>query len=245
LFGGGVYDGRFSVDPVRNANGIDRAFMLAAFHKNPEEILSVGLGTGSWIKIFSTHKSVKKITVVELNPGYADIIKNYPVQTSILNDPKISIEVCDGRKWLIQNPNKKFDVIFMNTTFHWRSNVTRVLSVEFFELVKSHLNENGVLYCNTTSSPMVAYTVADVFKYAVQYKTFVAAGETPFLLSPEERRNNLLNFEIAGHPWLDPSNPQMARVLSAYSKTGLSYMDKAIDRSLIITDDNMATEFRK
>ena len=75
IYGGGVYDGRFNVDPVVNSNGIRRAYMLAALHPNPQEILEIGLSSGSWTWVMASHAAVKKITVVEINPGYLELIK--------------------------------------------------------------------------------------------------------------------------------------------------------------------------
>ncbi len=51
IFGGGAYDGRFSIDPITNTNGIRRVFMLAALHPNPASVLEIGLSSGSWAKV--------------------------------------------------------------------------------------------------------------------------------------------------------------------------------------------------
>jgi hypothetical protein len=43
----GVYDGRFNLDPVTDSNSIRRAYMVAALQSAPQEILKIGLATGS------------------------------------------------------------------------------------------------------------------------------------------------------------------------------------------------------
>jgi hypothetical protein len=95
IYGSGVYDGRFDIDPVSNTNGIRRAYMMAALHPNPEDVLEIGLSSGSWTWAMASHEGLKKLTVVEINPGYRDVIKNYNEHASIFNNPKITIPEID------------------------------------------------------------------------------------------------------------------------------------------------------
>ena len=138
LYGGGSYDGRFNTDPVNDSNGIKRAYMVAALHPDPHDVLEVGLASGSWTRVLANYAPVRKLTVVEINAGYLDIIAHYPEQASLRQDPKVSIEIDDGRRWLKRNPQERFDLIVQNTTQHWRSNVTNLLSAEYLQLCRSH-----------------------------------------------------------------------------------------------------------
>ena len=49
----------------------------------------------------------------------------------MLHDPKVDIVIDDGRRWLNPPPDERFDVIVMNTTWHWRAHITDLLSTEF------------------------------------------------------------------------------------------------------------------
>ncbi len=51
----------------------------------------------------------------------------------------------DGRRWLLGNPDRRFDAIVQNTTWHWRSHATNLLSAEYFELVATRLEPGGIL----------------------------------------------------------------------------------------------------
>jgi spermidine synthase len=84
--------------------------MVAALHQNPEEILEIGLSSGSWAWVMAAHAGVKKITVVEMNPGYLELIKKYPNHQTILSNPKISYHFDEGGRWLKRYPEAKFDV---------------------------------------------------------------------------------------------------------------------------------------
>jgi hypothetical protein len=249
IYGGGAYDGRFSTDPVGNSNGIRRVFMLAALHPRPAEVLEIGLSSGSWAKVVASHAEVRKLDIVEINPGYPELIRRYPEHRSILSDPKIALHFDDGRRWLRRNRGARFDVILMNTTFHWRSNSTNVLSREFLELAKAHLRPGGIVYYNTTGSPDVIRTAAAVFRHVAVFSTFVAAGDSPFDLDRGQRAANLLKFaRPGGGPLLDTLDPAGRKAWREMAEADLPDLSAAYRarRDLgVITDDNMLTEFKK
>lgn len=244
VFGGGVYDGKMSIDPVSDLNLIRRCYMIAALHPKPEEILEIGLSGGSWARVLADYQPLKELTVVEINPGYMELIRQYPSHSMILQDPKIKIEVDDGRRWLQRNPGRRFDFILQNTTFHWRSHVANLLSREYFALCKRHLKPGGVVYLNTTGSRDVAFTAAHVFRHVVYYMNFIAMSDEPFLLSPAQIRRNMLEF-------IDEHGPVFGRaetrsILDEMSNTPLKDIAPAIlgEQNLsLITDDNMACEY--
>ncbi|HWZ33507.1 MAG TPA: fused MFS/spermidine synthase [Bryobacteraceae bacterium] len=131
VFGGGMYDGRFNVDLLRDTNWVIRAYALSAIHPSPKEVLMIGLSSGSWAQIIANHENLEKLTIIEINPGYLNIIPQHDQVASVLRNPKVTVVIDDGRRWLTRNPDRKFDMIVMNTTYHWRANVSNLLSVEF------------------------------------------------------------------------------------------------------------------
>lgn len=247
LMGGGVYDGRFTTDPVIDSNLIRRAYMIAGLHRDPSAVLEIGLGTGSWTRVIADDERVKALTVVEINPGYTTVIGHYPEIATILRDPKITFVVDDGRRWLDRHPEARFDLVVMNASFHWRSMVTHVLSAEFLRECRAQLRPGGVLYYNTTESDDVAYTAARVFPHVVRYVNWVAASEAPFDISPDERRAHLLDFFQDGRPVFDETSEPLRAVLDRMTAEKLDDVGDALRRRgdlRLITDDSMATEFR-
>jgi spermidine synthase len=95
-----------------------------------------------------------------------NIIAEYPDVSSLLSNPKVEIVIDDGRRWLSKNRDRRFDFIAMNSSFSWRAMATNLLSVEFLDLVKAHLKDNGVFLYNTTGSPEAERTGAAYFPFA-------------------------------------------------------------------------------
>lgn len=246
VYGGGAFDGSINIDPLVNTNGIDRAYLIPALHPHPKNILEIGLSSGAWAAVISTIDGLEQLNSVEINPGYLKLISTMPVVAPILHNPKVTLEVDDGRRWLRRNPERRFDMIVINTTLHWRSQTTNLLSVEFFRLCKEHLAPGGVLYFNTTGSEDATFTVSQVFQHVVQYGSFSAAGDQPFNLSVADRRDNLLRFRTSdGTSYL--TSPERQFILHKLSGIALPDVgDKFRQRKdlRVITDDNMLTEFK-
>lgn len=247
IIGGGIYDGRINTSLTNNRNGIDRAYMIAALHPKPSECLQIGLSGGSWARVVANHSEVKSLDIVEINPAYIDIIKNYRENISLLKDPRIAIHIGDGRRWMLKNEGRKFDIIFMNI-YYWLEHMSDLVSKDFLLLAKRHLKDGGVIYFNTTGSIDIPYTTAHVFKYVTTYGNFIAASDSPFPEDFELKKNSLEKFSLDGRPVFDPENRFLQNELHTLAAYDLSNrrarISQGSDLSYLITDDNLASEFK-
>lgn len=249
IFGGNVYDGRINTDLRVNSNGINRAYILAALHPNPKRILVLGLSGGSWARVLSQFPGVEKIDAVEINRGYIELINNHPEVSPILSDPRISIEIDDARRWLSRHPEARYDMIVMNTTFHWRAYITNLVSVEFLRLAQRHLNAGGIMTYNSTYSPDVVWTAREVFPFVRRYENFVYAANHDFLADMHSRVDRIWAIGDPGRP--PRLSPDQAADRGAVATMLRAPFDPParIIRGLgrppvVITDDNMASEWR-
>ncbi|RMA59566.1 spermine/spermidine synthase [Acidovorax sp. 100] len=180
VYGGNVYDGRTNLSIKENTNGLHRPLLLAALQPKPKKVLMVGLSIGSWLALVNGMPGVEKIDVVEINDGYLRAIKPYPIQANALQDPRVRIIVDDARRWLRLHQEESYDVIIMNTTWHWRANAGFLLSQEFFQLVKKHMASGAVMAFNATGSPDAFFTATHVFNHAYRYDNFIYAADFDF-----------------------------------------------------------------
>ena len=260
VIGGGVYDGRFNTDLNHDTNAIFRAFALAAFHPHPSDVLMIGLASGSWAQVIVNNPALQRLTIVEINPGYLRLIGQYPQVSSLLDNPKVEIQIDDGRRWLVRNPGRRFDAIVINTTFNWRAHSSNLLSVEFLQLVRAHLKPGGIHYYNTTGSPEVQLTGATVFPYSLRVWNFLAVSDQPIVVDKLRWASCLTQYRIDGHPVFDlADSAQSARMNEVISMADtLDNGDPAREKRLergdslrrrvlgkrIVTDDNMGTEWQ-
>ena len=259
VFGGGVYDGFFNVDPANDKNFVIRAYVVSLMHPHPKHVFMLGLASGSWAQVVANNPEVESLDVVEINPGYLQLIEKYDEVRSLLHNPKVHIYVDDARRWLLAHPEAKYDMIIANTSFHWRDHTSQVLSVEFLRIVKAHLLEGGIYYYNATESPDVLMTGLHEYKYGLRVISCLALSDSPIVLDKQRWFSVLSHYEIDGRKMFDPNGAKGPMVLAGYNAfadsvrhpSGFLSMEDGRELAArlgprhIITDDNMGAEWTK
>jgi spermidine synthase len=244
VYGGNVYDGIASVNVDTNRNRLDRLYIVALAHPAPRQVLFVGLSAGAWVRAIQGVPEVESMDVVEINPGYIDLIRQYPQLSPLLQDPRIHLHTDDGRRWLRRNPDARFDLIIQNMTFHWRANAGNMLSFEYFSELRRHLNPGGIAITNTTGSFDVLATARAAFPYAYRYVNFVYMSERPLTvdalrLGRIQRPDGKL-FVAAG-----AADGSVAALLgTARLEPVEEFMARRQATGNVITDDNLLSEYR-
>jgi spermidine synthase len=260
VFGNGMYDGHFNVDLEHDNNGIIRPYALSLFHPAPRDVLMIGLSSGSWGQVVANNPAVRTLTVVEINPGYATLIAQFPEVASLLTNPKVTIIIDDGRRWLNLNRDRHFDAIVSNTTWYFRANVTNLLSAEFLALVKDHLNPGGIFFYNTTDSARAQRTGCLVFGEGARFTNHMVVSSVPIAWDFQRWRRTLEAYRIDGKPQLDPRRSEdsalldKAEAMAASLTSTAPYAERPIEPCSdvlthtagmkIMTDDNMGSEWR-
>jgi spermidine synthase len=258
VLGSGVYDGYFNTDPSHDVNGIYRAFAISAFDPDPGKMLMIGLSSGSWAQVLVSHPQASSLSVVEINPGYLRLIPLYPDVQSILHNPKLTITIDDGRRWLLAHPEARYDLIIQNTTYYWRDHTSNLLSMEYLEIIRQHLRQGGMFYFNTTGSSDAVATALRGFPYGLRVWNFLAVSDSPIEVDKARWLRILSQYKIDGHLVFDPMRAESKRTLAGYvgladsvnhplTPEGMETSSSLLARSknpLIITDDNMGWEWR-
>jgi spermidine synthase len=256
VYGGGVYDGAISVDLVKDRNRIVRPFALAAFDRRPREALMVGLSMGSWAQVVVNLPGLERLTIVEINPGYLDLIPLYPELASLLDNPKVEIVIDDGRRWIARHPDRRFDLIVQNTTFHWLAHSTNLLSIEYMEMCRSRLRPGGMLQFNTTSSRHAMRTALEAFPHCLRIGNNMLCSNAALVFDPDRWEKALIAYRIDGRPVLGREDgPRLEELLRQArdrrggrdGSRGWLESDESLRAWLadveVITDDNMRSEW--
>jgi spermidine synthase len=248
IFGGNVYDGRTNLDPRVNSNKIDRVLVLAALRPEPRRVLEIGLSIGTWNYLITGFPGVEAIDVVEINPGYLELMRNYPEQQRALSDPRLNLTIGDGRKFLRSRPDAAYDLVVMNMTWHWRAYASLLLSREFLGLVRSRMAPGAVLAYNATGSPDALYTAAAVFPHAYFYDNFVVAADFDWRTRFDDGKaiDELRRIRPEGKPLFSPTDESLMRYfLSRERTTTVEQAAAKAGRTLeVVTDRNLITEYK-
>jgi len=257
VFGGGVYDGHFNIDPANDKNFVIRAYVLSLAHAHPKRAFMLGLASGSWAQGVAHNPEVESLDIVEINPGYLPLIAQYPEVRSLLSNPKVHIYIDDGRRWLLAHPGIKYDVMVANTSYHWRDHSSQVLSTEFLQIVKQHLLPGGIYYYNATESADVFVTGLHEYNYGLRVITFLMVSDSPIVLDKGRWFSVLDQYEIDGKKMFDASTPRGQLVLAAYNAFADSVKEpprtlgiesgdvlaRRLGARHLITDDDMGAEW--
>lgn len=253
VFGNGMYDGRFNTRLQDDRNGVIRPYALSLFHAAPREVLMIGLASGSWAQVLASNPAVNSLTIVEINPGYIDLIAQQPDVASVLRNPKVTIILDDGRRWLSHHPERRFDAIVSNTTWNFRANITNLLSVEFLGLVQQHLNPHGIMFYNTTDSARVQQTACLAFPHGARFTNHMVVSETPIDWNFARWRQTLESYVIDGQKQFDVQSASDRALLESLATADHSSQHliegcpDVLTRTagdVPVTDDNMGTEWR-
>jgi spermidine synthase len=154
---------------------------------------------------------------------------------------------------LSHHPEKRFDAIVSNTTWNYRANVTNLLSSEFLQLARQHLNPRGVLFYNSTGSGRVQRTACLAFPFGARFTNHMVVSETPIDWNFPRWRAALESYGIDGRPQFDAQNAEHRATLDALTAIPESAQQIIEDcpdvlartaGKMPVTDDNMGTEWQ-
>lgn len=261
IYGGGIYDGYIGTE-LKAGSWMVRPYFLSAVHPSPKEVLVIGLSGGTWTQILAHNPHVERITAIEINAAYSErVIPRYNAVKSILDNPKVNIVIDDGRRWLRNNSERKFDAVIANATYHWREHASSLLSQEFMEQVKAHLNPGGIYLFNATGSDRAAKTALEVFPDCALLLNNLLASNAPLKYDKDRWRKTLASYHYNGKPLFDINDineaEELEKIVSIIDNLGVRNVptaqrlwnreileqDPGTQKARPITDDNLGHEF--
>jgi len=177
-------------------------------HPRPEKIFIAGGGEGATLREVLRHKSVKKVTMVDLDKEVVDICRRFlpSFHQNSFDDPRVELHFADAREYL-KKCQDKFDIIIIDLADPVAEGPARLLyTQEFYQIVKQRLEPGGIMSGQAESASWtdlqnfaaIANTLQTVFAIVRPYQAhvpsftsvwgFISASENldPTKLTPEE-----------------------------------------------------------
>jgi spermidine synthase len=118
------------------------AYLPLLLHPKPERALVVGLGTGTASGLISQYCQT---VTVEIDPEIVEVPKYFSeMNKDVLHNENFRLVLADARNYLATT-KEKYDLIISIPSDPWTERSTNLFSKEFFELLRNHLKENGIL----------------------------------------------------------------------------------------------------
>lgn len=141
-----------------------------------ERLVVVGLGGG--LAVEDVPRSIEEIDVIELEPEV--VAANRAVsgerRRDPLADPRVRLHVNDARGSLVLT-DARFDAITSQPSHPWTAGASHLYTKEFFELVRDHLDDDGVFvqwiglsFVDEFLLRSLVATLLDVFPFVEVYR---------------------------------------------------------------------------
>src|SRR6059036_3827831 len=110
------------------------------------KVLVIGCGAGVTAGAVSIDPVVEHETIAEIEPLVPRVVSTYFSQHNfdVVNNPKVHVRIDDARHF-VETTNEKFDAVTSDPLDPWVKGAAMLYTVEFFEMVKQHLNPGGVV----------------------------------------------------------------------------------------------------
>jgi spermidine synthase len=120
--------------------------MTTLIPQNPRSVLVIGCGAGVTAGAVSIDPRVEKLTIAEIEPLVPRVVSKYFGNENfrVVDNPKTKIHLDDARHFLLTT-DEKFDAITSDPLDPWVKGAAMLYTREFFETVKDHLNDGGVM----------------------------------------------------------------------------------------------------
>ncbi len=235
------------------------AWLPQLFHDESKEAFVLGWGAG--VTTAAARRYGARVQCAEIEPGVLAVANLFAeVNDGADRDPGVELVVDDGRS-LLRRGRRRFDVITTEPSNPWLAGMANLFTVEFYELCRSRLTDDGVL-CQWVqlywSSPedyrAIFATLGSVFPHVAIWKT--TSGDTLMLGSMRPLRLDPVAVarRVEQRPWLAgalaasgspraaaaPVVAQLARMELLEGEEARAYADSGARR---ISDDVPFLEF--
>ena len=138
--------------PMSSTALLDQRYMRALAHipllsmAAPTHVLVIGFGVGNSTQAATLHPSVKRVDVADLSRdilGHAAYFRD--ANKDVLNDPRVSVYLNDGRQHLTMQPAAAYDLITLEPPPIAHAGVAALYSREFYALARTRLKPGGYL----------------------------------------------------------------------------------------------------
>lgn len=159
-------------------------------HSFPQKVLVLGGGEGATLREALKHKTVKKVTMVDIDRDLVKLCQKYLPEWSegAFSNPNTNLIFEDARRF-VEKTGEKFDVVISDLTEPVEEGPSVFLfTKEFFKKIFEVLKEDGLFVLQAGSTDpfynqffcSLAKTLEKVFPFVRPYWTFVISFSLPW-----------------------------------------------------------------
>jgi spermidine synthase len=210
-------------------------------HSDPRRALVICFGTGQTANAV-LKEGAEHLDVVDLNRAVFQLAHWFPINEGVLEDPRTTPIVMDGRAFLRRGSNT-YDVITLEPMPPTFAGVNALYSREFYQVARQRLSDGGVIAQWVPFhliSPEISMSIAATFLDAFDGSVMWLDPVTPTGILVGQKGSDIL---LPGKPWPGSLRTDIPRDLSVDQMEGAVLLDsellrKYASKGTIISDDN-------
>ncbi len=159
-------------------------------HPNPKNILIMGGGEGATARELLKHKTVEKITMVDIDGDVIDFCKKYLTSwhQGAFDDPRLRVIVDDAKKF-VETTDEKFDVIISDLPSPIEAGPAYLLyTIEFYRTLIKRFNHGGIFIMQAGSGNLLQIelhqvlfsTLRKIYKHVRPFYAYVPSFDVPW-----------------------------------------------------------------
>jgi len=152
----------------------------ALIHPEPRDIAVIGLGSGETAWAIACRPETERVRVFEIAASQKDLLRQvaaiapFPSLVELLQDPRLRLEVADGRRALARE-DRSYDLVEVDALYLTSAGSGNLYSLEFFELCARRIKPGG-LVCSQKPNRRVALTFAEALPHVVDFGNMVVGS---------------------------------------------------------------------
>jgi spermidine synthase len=113
---------------------------------HPDKVLVIGCGAGVTAGAVSIDPALESETIAEIEPLVPKVVSKYfgAHNFNVVQNPKVHVQIDDARHFILTT-NEKFDAVTSDPLDPWVKGAATLYTQEFFDVVKDHLTDGGVV----------------------------------------------------------------------------------------------------
>ncbi|MBD3307841.1 hypothetical protein GF339_15520 [candidate division KSB3 bacterium] len=189
------------------------AHLPALLAPKREKILVIGLGTGVTAGELTLYDDVERLDIAEISPVVIDALPYFAEFTSGLqDDPRVHLHAGDAFR-ILGRSDQRWDMIISEPSNPWVTGVDLLFTREFYQLVRDHLTEDGLLLqwaqVYSASPQMLGMMLHTIQQEFSQSRVFMASNGDLLILASNTpfSRTDLIRAEevLRQHPAVQES----------------------------------------
>ena len=196
----------------------------ALLHPGPERAMALGLGMGGTTYGIAQDRRIDRVDTVEICGGQLDTLRSMtgrsPEIAAMLADPRVDLQVGDGRKYLLR-AGRDLDLVTVDTLRPTSGYSGNLYSTEFYELVKSRLREKG-LFAQWKPTERTLHGIRRVFPHVMVLSGAQSYGGSEFVVAgtqPIEFDRITVRARLAAITGSGAFSPELSAALEQFFET--------------------------